>query len=105
MPGMTNPLRALRDWSRTKQAAAELAAAVRRARPGGVDVSREDPELAAAVMYLLKHHSETYIVVKQKKNRTLAFKADMRPSLSTSLYTAMDDAGLIAKPGEDLVNE
>lgn len=104
MPGMNNPLRMYRDWSRTKEAAKQLAAAVQRARPGGVDVSREDPEMAAAVMHLTSKHPE-YVVVRFKQSRMLCLRSDLRPSISTPLFNAMDDAGLIAKPGEDLVNE
>ncbi len=102
---MRTPLGVLRDWSRTRQVAEQLAAAVKRARPGGVDVTREDGEMAAGVMYLLKHQPQKYTVVKFKNTRMLCLTTDLSGSITPDLHNALDRGRAIARPGEDLIDE
>lgn len=100
---MPNPIRMVRDWSRSREAAKELFVALQRARPGGVDVPRNDPELAAGLMALLKdkRYGHLLTVVKNKKNLTLAFKEDVDPTLQSSLGALAKD--VTVRPGEDVV--
>jgi hypothetical protein len=100
-----NPIRALHDFSRKRKlAAALLDTLTKRGRPGGLDVTRQDPESAAALMYLLAHNNDV-TVVKNKKNLTLMFKSDVDRIFTPDLARTMDRAGLLALPGEDLVDE
>lgn len=99
---MRSPLQALRDWSRSKRVAAELFTALKRARPGGIDIPNDDPELAAGLMKLLEEHRHVLTVVKNRKNFTLAFKADVDPTLTSALGPLAKD--VVAQPGEDLVH-
>jgi hypothetical protein len=98
---MRNPLRALRDYSRTGAAAEQLLASVVRARPGGVDVSRQDPEMAAAVMVALKRYPNLK-VARFKHNLTLGFTEDFNSAVTPALLSNMEAAGIFAKPNEDL---
>ena len=101
---MRNPLRALRDYSRTGAAAEQLLASVVRARPGGVDVSRQDLEMAAAVMRLLSHKKWGPLlkVARFKHNLTLGFADDFNSAVTPALLSNMEAAGIFAKPNEDL---
>ena len=99
-----NPIRALRDFSKTAQAARELYAAVTYAHKQhkcGIDVPNNDPEMAVAVMKMMAKHPEL-IIVKNKKNLTVAFREDFAPTVSADLHETMKKDGFIATPGEDL---
>lgn len=102
---MRSPIAVLRDWSRSREAAAQLFAALQRARPGGIDIPKDDPEMAASLMKLLedKKYGHHLTVVKNAKNLTLAFKSDVDPVLTSSLGVLAKD--VVARPKEDLVNE
>lgn len=96
---------ALHDFSRKRKLAhALLDTLKKRGRPGGVDVTRQDPENAAALMYLLEHNQEV-TVVKNRKNLTLMFKSDVDRVFTPDLHRTMDARGILALPGEDLVDE
>jgi len=99
---MRNPLTALRDFSRTKAAAAELLSAVQKSRPGGVDVSRQDPEMAAAVMALLGHKKWGPLlrVARFKNNLTLGFAEDFQANTTPTLLAGMEAAGVFVKDPE-----
>lgn len=101
---MRNPLSALRDYSRTGAAAEQLLKAVQRSRPGGVDVSRQDPEMAAAVMRLLAHKKwgPMLKVARFKHNLTLGFAEDFNAATTPTLMSNMEAAGIFARPNEDL---
>lgn len=102
---MPNPIRALRDWNRSRQAVPQLFAAVQRARPSGIEVPRNDPELAAAVQMLLKDakYGALLTVVKFKQTLMLVFREDADATLEHTFGALTRD--VVATPGEDLVNE
>jgi hypothetical protein len=79
--------------------------ALKKARPGGIDIPKDDPEMAASLMKLLedKKYGPHLTVVKNAKNLTLAFKADVDPTLASSLGALAHT--MVAKPKEDLVND
>lgn len=97
-----NPIRALHDWSRKKKVAQELLTTLtRRGRPGGIDVSRADPEFAAALMYLLEKRPDL-TVVKNKTRATLMFKADVDTNFGPDTTRAMARGGVLTHRGEDI---
>jgi hypothetical protein len=100
-----NPIRALHDWSRKRKVALELLDTLRRkGRPGGVDVSRSDPEFAAALMWLLLNNNEV-TVVKNRDRATLMYKADVDAVFTPGVHAAMARGSVIVRPGEDLFDE
>jgi hypothetical protein len=102
---MPHPIRALRDWSQKKKLAAAMYDTLRRrGRPGGLDVSKQDAEHAAALMYLLEQRTDV-TVVKNKTNLTLMFKEDVTRVFGAATHAIFDRSGITATPGEDLVDE
>lgn len=100
-----NPLRAIRDFSRTRRAKVELLAAVKLARPGGIDLPRDDDALAVAVMAILADKDCQHLtVVKTKKNLTLAYRDDVNATISLELQSKLAKDHFFATPGEDLTN-
>lgn len=92
-----------RDFLRKRAGAAALLETLKRhGRPGGLDVSRQDPEGAAALMYLLERNPEV-TVVKNKSNLTLMFKVDVDRVFTPGVAEAMTRGGMTAIPGEDLL--
>jgi hypothetical protein len=77
---------------------------LRRGRPGGLDVTRQDAEGAAALMWLLASHKRRaeITIVKNRKNLTLMFKDDLNRTFSPGVVAGLDRAGITALPEEDL---
>ncbi len=92
------------DARRIREVAAQLYDGLRIAakKGGGVDISRADHEMAAAVMYLLKKHPQKLTVVKTARTLTLAFKRNLMAGVSPGLVAHMEASGCFASPGEDL---
>lgn len=102
---MRSPITVGREFLRKRAVANALYATLReRGRPGGLDVTRQDAEGAAALMYLLEHRNDV-TVVKNTKNLTLMFKIDLERTFTPGVAAAMGRAGgVIALPGEDLLD-
>ncbi len=92
------------DTRRIREVAAQLYDGLKIAakKGGGVDISRGDQELAAAVMYLLKKNPQKLTVVKNARTLTLAFRQNLMAGVSPGLVAHMEASGCIASPGEDL---
>lgn len=99
---MRSPLRALHDYSRKRKLAAALYANLTRARPGGIDVTRQDSEGVAALMHLIQTRNDVK-VVKNKHNLTLMFTADVERTFHSGVAAALDRSGTLALPNEDLM--
>lgn len=103
---MPNPLRMLRDYSRKRQVAHALYETLKRkGRPGGIDVSKQDPEFAAAIMHLVSTRPHEVTVVKNKARLTLMFTEDVHRTFTPAMAEVFDRNGITAKPGEDLLDE
>jgi hypothetical protein len=101
---MRSPITALRDFSRARGHANALYEQVRRSRPHGVDVSRQDPEFCAGLMLLLKKHPTTLKVVKNDQRLTLHFTSDLDAVFSVAERSGARFHEVIAHPDEDLVH-
>ena len=101
---MRSPVTVGREFLRKRAAANALyQTLLQHGRPGGIDVSRQDAEGVAALMHLLKHRNDV-TVVKNKQNLMLMFKIDLERTFTPGVAEAMSRGGVLANPGEDLLD-
>lgn len=95
-----NPIRLYLDSRVATQIAKELYAALRKARPNGIEIP-DDPRVPQALLQLQKLKVDGVPVwprlemVVTGQTKTLYFKRDLDPTVSRQTRESMEDAGLL----------
>ena len=99
-----NPIAAARDWSAKKKMKAHLLSALKGTAPGtGVEVPRDDPRWAVALMELVVE-KPGLTVVRLNNSMMLARRAEMG-GLSRELRGAMEDMGALVTDPRQLLDD